>query len=212
MMSLIVIIFYFSIIFISIVLHEYAHGWVAYRCGDPTAKLAGRLSLNPLKHIDLVGTVILPLGLLLLRFFGIPTILFGWAKPVPVNFRRLRNPKRDMMFVGVSGPLMNMFIAISLSQCARMPLNELVLELVGFAVFINLLLGIFNMIPIPPLDGSRLLMGLLPDQMAIAYARLERRGMLFVFLLMYCLMRFDVFERWLLPFIETIMKMLGVNF
>lgn len=194
----------------SAVLHEYAHGWVAYRCGDPTAKNAGRLTFNPLKHFDLKGAVLLPGVLLLLKILGVPIFILGAAKPVPVQFQRLRNPKRDMMLVGAAGPGANICLAVIISIFARLPLGELVLALIGFMVFINLLLALFNLIPVPPLDGSRLVMGVLPDRLAMKYAQIERFGLLPVFLLIYILFHFNVFQNVFLPLIESIMKFLGV--
>jgi len=202
------------ILFFSIILHEYAHGWVAYKFGDSTAKQAGRLTLNPLKHIDPVGTVLLPGILITLRAMGINTFLFGWAKPVPVNFYKLRNPKRDMMWVGLAGPAVNIILAILCSQSllwrfAPISLREYLLV----AIFINLLLAIFNMIPIPPLDGSRLVMGLLPKQLAIPYARLEHFGIpLLIFFLIVLRDKFALFDRVLLPIIEYLGNLLGVSF
>jgi len=111
------------ILFSAIILHEYAHGWTANKLGDSTAKNAGRLTLNPLKHIDPFGTIILPGILITMRFMGLNTIVFGWAKPVPVNFMRLRNPKRDMMLVAIAGPAMNIVLAVLLSQCLTMSMS-----------------------------------------------------------------------------------------
>ncbi|VAX37808.1 FIG004556: membrane metalloprotease [hydrothermal vent metagenome] len=198
------------ILFSSVVLHEYAHGWVAYRLGDSTAKDAGRLTLNPLKHIDPVGTLFLPGILLAMRAMGIGTVLFGWAKPVPVNFNRLRNPKRSMIWVGLAGPAINIIVAFI---CAKLLISDFVslhvAELLLVAVFINLLLAIFNMVPIPPLDGSRLVMGLLPQKYLIPYARLERYGILIVVLLISAT---NFFENIILPIIEFSGNLLGVNF
>ena len=165
------------------VVHEYAHGWAAYKLGDPTAKLAGRLTLNPIMHVDPVGTIFLPGVLIALRLLGMNTFLFGWAKPIPVNFSRLRNPRRDMMLVGLAGPAVNVVMAVAISQLARVPVPLEVYKFVEAAVFINLLLATFNMIPIPPLDGSRLVMGLLPRQLAVPYSRLEPYGIFIVILL-----------------------------
>ncbi len=164
----------------AVVLHEYAHGWVANRLGDPTAKLAGRLTLNPVKHIDPVGTIFVPGILIVLRLLGMNTFVFGWAKPIPVNFWRLNNPKRDMIWVALAGPLLNIFLAFAFSQLARVVEVAAIDHLAEVAVFINLLLAVFNMLPIPPLDGSRVVMGLLPDRCTAVYSRLERYGILIV--------------------------------
>ncbi len=196
------------ILLFAIILHEYAHGWTAYQLGDSTAKQAGRLTLNPLKHIDPFGTVLLPAILISLRFLGYDVFVFGWAKPVPVNFMRLRNPKKDMMWVGVAGPITNIGLAIAFSVLAKMFPSSAYAELFGFGVFINLLLAIFNMIPIPPLDGSRLVMGLLPNQLSIPYSRLERYGILIVIALLY----FGLFERIIIPAIVFFGQLLGVQF
>ena len=196
------------ILFFAIILHECAHGWVAYRLGDPTAKQAGRLTLNPFRHVDPVGTILLPAILLTMRLMGVNTFVFGWAKPVPVDFTRLRHPKRDMIWVGLAGPAMNIGLALIFSVFFKMAGDTVYGEALAFAVLINLLLAIFNLIPIPPLDGSRLVMGLLPRKFLLPYARLERYGILIVFLLLY----FGLFERIVIPIINFLGRLLGVPF
>ena len=157
-------------------IHEFSHGWVAYRLGDPTAKYSGRLTLNPLAHIDPFGTIILPLFLFLSTGFAI-----GWAKPVPINYWALRNPKRDIIWVGLSGPLSNIIFAFLLGMLWRIiPLAQLPAILLQKLIYINLLLGVFNLIPIPPLDGSRIAMGLLPPDLAEGYSRIEPYGFIIV--------------------------------
>lgn len=169
-------------VLLAVTLHEVAHGYVAALCGDPTARMLGRLSLNPLRHVDRVGTVILP-GLLLL--FSAP-FLFGWAKPVPVDFRRLRSPRRDMVLVAAAGPASNLLMALAAAFGLAVLLGTRgvapdVGEWVGRnlvnALQFNCLLAIFNMIPLPPLDGGRVAVGILPQALAMPLARLERFGM-----------------------------------
>lgn len=196
------------ILFLSMVIHEYAHAWTANKLGDPTAKLAGRMTLNPLKHIDPFGTIILPIVLTVLRFFGSPFFPIALAKPVPVNFMRLNNPKKDMMLVGMAGPAMNVVLAVLLSLCLKLNLLSGMLETVGLAIFINLILAIFNMVPIPPLDGSRLVMGLLPPKIGLQYSRLERYGILIVF----ALLPFGLFNKIVLPITVFCGQLLGVQF
>lgn len=192
----------------AIILHEYAHGWMASRLGDPTAKEAGRLTLNPLKHIDPVGTIILPGTLLIMSLFSHNNMIFGWAKPVPVNFLRLNNPKRDMILVGLAGPATNIALAYLFSLILKFNSAFQFHDIIVFAVYINLLLAVFNMIPIPPLDGSRLMMGLLPNKIALAYSRLEPYGILIVFALLYM----GLFEVFVLPVVAVIGYLLGVSF
>ena len=172
----------------AVILHEIAHGVVANWLGDPTAKERGRLTFNPLSHIDPFGTIALPLLLL----FAQSHFLFGYAKPVPVNYRNLRHPKRDMILVAAAGPVTNLFLA-SLSAVAfryllepSVGLNQqsLLTRNALNCVLINVVLAVFNLMPILPLDGGRVLTGLLPLRQAIAFSRLEPFGMVIVLMLM----------------------------
>ena len=172
----------------AITVHEVAHGWVAKKYGDHTASLLGRLTLNPIKHIDPLGTLIIP-GLLLLTGTG---FIFGWAKPVPVDARNFKNPLHDMAIVAVAGPLANLLMAIGWALIARlgvmlgMEAISLPLIYTGIAgISINLVLALINLLPIPPLDGSRILTGMLPAKWAWQYNRLERFGFIILLLLLY---------------------------
>ncbi|MFH1776231.1 MAG: site-2 protease family protein [Candidatus Omnitrophota bacterium] len=170
----------------AVVIHEYAHGWIAYKLGDNTAKDSGRLTLNPLSHIDPIGTVVLPLFLILTR----SPIVFGWAKPVPVNIYNLRNPKRDMIWVGLAGPLANflgVFIFYNFFRLQIFPEFSAAAYFLETAVVINLILGIFNLIPMPPLDGSKIVIGLLPRRLAYNYSRIEPYGVVILILLLLLL-------------------------
>jgi Zn-dependent protease len=164
---------------LAITLHEAAHGLVASRCGDPTARQLGRVTLNPLKHIDPFGTIVLPGLLLLLR---VPFV-FGYARPVPVNFRALGNPRRDMIWVAVAGPATNILLAVAAGLLAHLVVylpavaGQWSLLNLENAIAINVVLAVFNMIPLPPLDGGRVAVGLLPDFLAAPLARLEPFGM-----------------------------------
>ncbi|MEX2311559.1 MAG: site-2 protease family protein [Rhodospirillales bacterium] len=170
-------------ILLAVTLHEAAHGWVAMKLGDPTAKDLGRVTFNPLSHIDLMGTVLIP-GLMLLASGG--KMMFGFAKPVPVDFRRLEKPRRDMILVAAAGPAMNLVLALLAALSLHLAFmldgdaQKWVAYNLGNALWINILLAVFNMLPIPPLDGGRVAVGILPWSLAKYLVRLERVGIFIV--------------------------------
>ena len=175
---------------LAVVLHEYAHGWVANFFGDSTAKDLGRLTLNPIPHIDRLGTIIVPILCLLLP----GSFLVGWAKPVPVDPRNFRNPKKDMLLVALAGPVSNVLTAALAAVALKVvfenfgaaavlssPGLSTAVRLLVWFIFIGVVLAVFNMIPLPPLDGSRVLYGLLPDGLARRYMTVERYGIFILF-------------------------------
>jgi Zn-dependent protease len=169
----------------AITLHEAAHGYVARMFGDPTAAFAGRITLNPLKHIDPIGTILVPIGILLLSSLGGGGFLFGWAKPVPVDAGRLRRPKQDMIWVAGAGPAANLLMAILWALTLKLQLSigsdeRFFMEMARAGVFVNIGLMALNLLPVPPLDGGRILAGLLPNRLAWGYARLEPFGLVIV--------------------------------
>lgn len=181
-------------VLIAITMHEAAHGFVANMCGDPTARLMGRVTLNPFAHIDKFGTVVLPILCLASAWvLGANPFVFGFAKPVPVAMSRLRNPRRDMMLVAVAGPAVNVLLAIAaamlLHTVSWFPLwfSAWWKETLINGVLLNLVLAVFNMIPIPPLDGGRIVTGLLPYELARRYVRLERYGIFIIVGLLFLL-------------------------
>jgi Zn-dependent protease len=209
----------------AIILHELAHGFAALALGDDTARRAGRLSLNPLRHVDRVGTLLLP-GLLLLSqiaTLGRVIFMFGWAKPVPVDPSRFRAPRQMMALVALAGPAMNVtlaFLAAHLLLLPRLPAwgEDVTIKFMTF----NLVLGIFNLLPLPPLDGGRIMVGILPQRAAAAWAGLERYGILIVMLLIAApaLLReggvaFDPLGQTLIPAVswvfDRILWLAGVN-
>lgn len=180
-------------VILAITLHEAAHGYVAKYFGDLTAYAQGRVSLNPLRHIDPVGTIALPLILLAVgKLLGGGGILFGWAKPVPVNFANLRHPKRDMLWVAAAGPFSNLVMALFWGLTMKLGLAiqgnffALPLALMGAAgVFFNAIIMVLNLLPLPPLDGGRILVSLLPHRMAYAFSRIEPYGFLILIALLF---------------------------
>ena len=189
----------FVVLLFSLTIHEMAHAWTADRLGDPTARLLGRVSLNPLVHADLIGTVVFPLIALV---SGVP--LIGWAKPVPVNIRLLRRQRRDYVLVAAAGPASNLVLAFAaatvMSLVARDAVDGPILPVVltsvlAGAVQINLLLAVFNMIPIPPLDGGNVLSGLLPRNLAAGFDRIRPYG----FLILYALVLTDGYRYLVVP-------------
>jgi Zn-dependent protease len=183
----------------AITVHEVAHGWVASRLGDQTARLLGRLTLNPLKHVDVIGTVVLPLLLLTLGGF-----IFGWAKPVPVDWRNLRRPRRDMALVAAAGPAANLLMLLLWALIAKVliasrhtlgPDVQPWLFMTGVGIAANVMLIVLNLLPLPPLDGSRIVAALLPPRLAWRYGQLERWGLLILLGLMFA----GILNRILLP-------------
>ncbi|WED43819.1 site-2 protease family protein [Legionella cardiaca] len=178
-------------ILFAITFHEAAHAWVAYRLGDTTAKMLGRLSFNPIRHIDLVGTIIVPIVVLILSQFN---FVFGWAKPVPINASQFRNVRRDTALTTAAGPVSNLLMAIIWGGLLKLAANlnpqssnlALFLLLTSRAgIIINLLLAYLNLIPIPPLDGSRIVASILPPRQAYFYQKIEPFGFIILLLLMF---------------------------
>jgi len=200
----------------AVTLHEVAHGWVAKRCGDPTALFAGRLTLNPIKHIDPVGTVIVPIAMLL--FTG-GAMAFGWAKPVPVAFNNLNNPRRDMILVAAAGPISNLTMATGWALIASglianvLPIGGFVGEwlilVCRFGILINVILAVFNMLPLPPLDGGRVLVGLLPPRAASRVEAIEPYGFLIVVGLMVTGVLWTILEPFMLFFLYYFWTLAG---
>jgi Zn-dependent protease len=200
----------------AITLHEAAHGYVAKHFGDLTAFAQGRISLNPFRHIDMTGTIIVPLVLLLLsKIIGGGGILFGWAKPVPVNYSALRHPKKDMLWVAAAGPGANFAMALILAVVLKLALSlpessyALPLGLMGKAgIQINVVLMVLNLLPLPPLDGGRIAVSLLPHRLAYSYARLEPYGMFILLLLLFS----GILSLILWPPVSGIMQLIGSVF
>lgn len=208
-----ILIFAIPILF-AITVHEVAHGWVASKLGDPTAKMLGRLTLNPVKHIDPIGTVVVPLVLL---YVG--NIIFGWAKPVPVDWRNLRNPRRDMALVAAAGPLANLLMIILWALAAKLVIltgdtfARLALPffyMCGAGITINTVLMVLNLIPVPPLDGSRVVSALLPPATAYKYNGLERYGFIILIILLVTGVLGKVMEPFILGILQLIYSLLGV--
>ncbi len=198
-------IFFFLIIIASAIIHEYMHGWAAERLGDNTARQAGRLTLNPIPHIDPMGTIFVPLLLLLIQ----SNFLIGWAKPVPYNPFNLRNRRWGEALVAAAGPAVNLFIAVVLGLIIRLAPPSIFTAFLSKIVFLNILLAIFNLVPIPPLDGSKILFSLLPDNKFWWRFKInvERYGMVLVLLF--------VFFLWsaIAPVIQSLYQLLvGSNF
>ncbi len=193
----------------AITVHEAAHGFAARFFGDMTADRAGRITLNPLKHIDPVGTILLPALTLL-----VGGILFGWAKPVPVDFSRLRNPKRDMLWVAAAGPASNFVMAlfwaliIKLSLSAPNVYSEPMALMGQAGVMINAVLMVLNLLPLPPLDGGRIAVSLLPNHLAYKYAQIERYG----FIILIVLLATGILGRIMEPFIEAVIQIIQFIF
>ena len=216
----------------AVVLHEVSHGWVANLRGDPTARRMGRLTLNPLVHIDLVGTIIIPIFLIISN----AGFVFGWAKPVPVNFYNLRKPKQDMILVAAAGPLTNLLLATVCGLLFRLiiGLNPYVLNSICFSsagaassssinfllvplllmlfegVRWNVLLAIFNMIPVPPLDGGRVMVGLLPDRQSATWGSLEPFG-IFIVIGIFVINPLGIMSQIFFPLMNGVMSLIGGN-
>jgi Zn-dependent protease len=188
-------------LFPSIILHEIAHGYAACRLGDPTARDAGRLTLNPLAHIDPMGSILLPILLVVTH----SPVLFGWAKPVPVIPGYFRNPKQGAMIVGAAGPMTNLALAAIAGVLFRLltPGGVLGLFLMNVCI-INVVLAVFNLLPIPPLDGSRIVAGFMPSNLVSAYMRLGRYGFLIIFVLLWL----GVLDHVIRPIMRALLRIL----
>ncbi|MEW5800642.1 MAG: site-2 protease family protein [bacterium] len=214
-------------VLLAIILHEVGHGWVANRLGDPTAKHAGRLTLNPIPHIDIFGTIILPIVLLVTN----AGVLFGWAKPVPINPYNLREPRKDMIWIAGAGPMTNFTLAVLSAILLRMlslldpglmhvqspllhrlNLGHSVLYPLALmcltSIQINIVLGLFNLIPIPPADGGRILVGILPQKQAEFYSKIEPFGLIILFVIILFDNKLGILSRTFYPMISLLTRLL----
>ena len=188
--------------------HEFAHGWIARKLGDRTAESQGRLTLNPKDHIDPFGTILVPVMLIFMK----SPVVFGWAKPVPINPLNFRNPRKGMMWSALGGPLINLLLAgifaivFKGSIFLEISIRPFLIFLI-VAIQLNVFLAIFNLIPIPPLDGGRVLVGLLPKKQAYALSKIEPYGFIIVLALLY----FNILDRFLYYPIVVILRFLGIN-
>lgn len=200
----------------AITFHEAAHGYAARYFGDDTAHREGRISLNPLRHIDPIGTIALPLAILVIdKLTGANSPLFGWAKPVPVNFNNLRNPKKNMLWVAAAGPGANLLMAMGWAAAVVMaqylPKNYFTVPMLGMAVRgieFNVVLMVLNLFPLPPLDGGRIAISLLPPRMAQPFAMLERYGIVILMLLLFT----GVLGTVMMPFVGFVLRFIVTFF
>jgi Zn-dependent protease len=199
----------------AITLHEAAHGYVARHFGDNTAYVLGRISLNPLRHIDPVGTIAVPLGILVVgSLMGAGGLLFGWAKPVPVNFHALRRPKRDMLWVAAAGPAANLAMALGWALLLKgavetgLDAGHFMVQVAQAGIIVNLVLMALNLLPLLPLDGGRIVFSLLPDRLALGYARLEPFGFPILLVLLFT----NVLGFILYPMVTASMSVIGQLF
>jgi Zn-dependent protease len=196
----------------AITLHEAAHGYAAKFFGDTTAYMLGRVSLNPVKHIDMLGTIILPIVTFVGAAMAGSPFIFGWAKPVPVNFGKLRNPKRDMVWVALAGPAANfamalIWLVLGMALRASRISEPFFVDMANVGVTTNLLFFAFNMFPLPPLDGGRILVGLLPHEYAYKVAKIEQYGMMIVMVLAFSSILFTI---WVDPLIRIAATVLNI--
>ena len=204
-----IIIYSIPVIF-AITVHEAAHGWMASKLGDQTARLLGRLTLNPIKHIDPVGTIIVPIVMLIFTPF-----LLGWAKPVPVDWRNLRKPRRDMAWVAVAGPVANLIMLVLWALLAKSIMASGLgdaryappfMEMAMTGISINIILMALNLIPLPPLDGSRIVSSLLPPRLAILYNSLEPYGLILILILMMT----GILDNLIVPIIYRLQRLIDM--
>ncbi len=199
--SLLIILYAIPLVF-AITIHEAAHGWVAKQLGDYTAYSLGRITLNPIKHIDPVGTILVPIG-----FYVLTGFVFGWAKPVPINFSALRNPKEDSIYVAAAGPASNFLMALIWSMIISLATVfqlDFLIKMAYFGVLINVILMVFNLIPILPLDGGRVLAGLLPPKLSYEFSKTEKWGMLVIIVLAIT----GVIGKFIFPFVLEMTKLI----